>query len=79
MDLNDIIRPGTEIKFKKQFSNINGIVKAVWIGGDGVQYEVTYMHNGVINNQYIPKEMFEVVDHQPAPAGFRLNEPKSPC
>lgn len=73
----DILRPGTEIQFKKQFANVhNGIIKAVWISNNGVLYQVVYFNQGKIEDPYVQREMFDVVESPPTPAGFRLNEPK---
>lgn len=61
MDLNQIVKPGTEIKFKKQFSvNYNGIVKAVWIGDGSVQYQISYFNQGIVQEPYVLREMFDV-------------------
>ena len=72
----DFLRPGQEVKFKKQFAIINGVIKAVWIGENGVQYQVAYFNQGKLEEPYVIREMFEPVNEQPIAAGFRLNEPK---
>jgi hypothetical protein len=77
MNYENILRPGTEVKFKKQFANVhNGLIKAVWISSDGVLYQVVYFNAGHIEEPYLPREMFDVVETDPVPAGFRLNEHK---
>lgn len=70
-----IIKPGTLVRFKKEYANIRGVVKAVWIGEGGIQYMVAYLNAGELRDPYVPKEMFEIVDEEPIPAGFRLNSP----
>jgi hypothetical protein len=74
---NEILKPGQEVRFKKQFANIhNGIIKAVWISDNGVLYQVMYFNQGTIQEPYVQRQMFDVVDSPPTPAGFQLNEPK---
>lgn len=75
----DIVKPGTEVRFKKQFAaNMHGIVKAVWIGGTGgpdtVQYQIQYCHNGQFHEPYVLREMFEVVEGPEKPAGFTFKQ-----
>ena len=72
----DVLKPGQEVKIKKQFGNMNGIIKAVWIGSNGVQYQVQYFNAGKLEDPYIVREMFDPVNEQPIQAGFRLNEPQ---
>ena len=76
MTPNDVLKPGQEVKFKRQFANINGIIKAVWISDNGVLYQVVYFNQGKIEDPYVTRGMFDVVEEQPVPAGFRLNAPK---
>lgn len=74
--MDNLLRPGQEVKFRKQFANVhNGIIKAVWISGEGVLYQVQYFNQGIIQEPYVVREMFEVVEGDPIPAGFRLNTP----
>jgi len=78
MDFSNIIKPGSEVKLKQRFGNLHGIIRGVWISADGFQYEVTTINNGTISHQYIPKEMFDVIEQAPLPVGFQLPSPKSP-
>lgn len=74
--IDNPLKPGTEVKFKKQFANaFHGIIKAVWISSDGVLYQVQYFNNGHVEEPYVLREMFDVVDGDPIAAGFRLNPP----
>lgn len=73
-----ILKPGTLVKFKSQYSPIRGVIKAVWIGDGGIQYMVAYMNNGELRDPYVPREMFDVVEEEPIPSGFRLNPASSP-
>ena len=67
------IKPGTEVKFKKQFGAMhNGIIKAVWLAESGVQYQIAFFNQGILQEPYVPRQMFDVVEHDPIPAGFRL-------
>jgi hypothetical protein len=43
---------------------------------NSVQYQVAFFNQGTLQEPYIPRQMFDVVDHDPIPAGFRLQEPK---
>lgn len=74
---DNIVKPGTEVKFKRQFAtNYNGIIKAVWIGESGVQYQVAYFNQGVMQEPYVTRDMFEVVDQRPISTGFQISSPK---
>lgn len=73
-----VLKPGTLVKFKKEYSPIRGVIKAVWIGDGGIQYMVAYMNNGELRDPYVPREMFDVVDEEPLPYGFRLNPATAP-
>lgn len=78
MDPN-ILKPGQEVKFKKQFANVhNGIIKAVWISNNGVLYQVAYFTNGKLEEPYVPRAMFDPVNEEPAQVGFRLNQSNEP-
>ena len=75
--MEEFLKPGQEVKFKRQFApGVGGIIKAVWISNHGVLYQVQYFIQGKMEEPYVMKEMFDTVDEQPAPAGFRLNGPK---
>lgn len=81
MNTNDMMKPGQEVKFRKQFggSSINhGTIKAVWISSNGVLYQVAYIHSGKLEEPYVPGEMIEPVNNEPLPTGFQLNKPKQP-
>ena len=75
--MEEILRPGTEVKIKKQFGVLpNAIISAVFMAGGsgGVQYELCYFYSGDLKKGYIPREMFDVVTEEPVGIGFRLKE-----
>lgn len=71
MDIGDLIKPGTEVKTKHQYGGINGVVKAVWVGESGVQYQIAYMANGSLQEPYLPRVMFDIAPAT-TPVGFQL-------
>jgi hypothetical protein len=77
--MTEYVKPGQEVKFKKQFNSAhNGIIKAVWISNNGVLYQVAYFVQGKLEEPYIQREMFDIVDEEPIAAGFRLSTPTPP-
>lgn len=74
MDYGDIIRPGTEVKFKTYYGGYSGVIKAVYASESSVEYQVAYMHNGEVKTPYVPRIMFEIAP-EPVPVGFQLSEP----
>lgn len=70
----NIVKPGTRVKFKKEYSNMNGVVKAVWIGDGSILYMIAYFRDGTFCDPYVPREMFDIVDDNELPVGFQLKK-----
>lgn len=65
----EVIKCGTKVLTK--IGHIEGMVTAVSIRFESVQYEVSYFHDGDIKTAWVREGEFDVEDGKKIPIGFR--------